>query len=210
MRRQFDTLQSSVKKYRAKSQMAINGLNNVIQQANLIAELPNVESKWKYIATYMGLQQEGNNSFYNTFVPLNNDILFLLRNGNHSNANPELYNRHEKLGRPDKRFVVCFHRGNFSNTTTNFLEAEHHTILYPINSLDTEQDVIAYCQAYITLFQYGDTTFPQLLTTDDSGQGEENSNDASGNIIHESKKIMMTEAQLHYIIHEAIKENLYI
>lgn len=37
-----------------------------------------------------------------------------------------------------------------------------------------------------------------------------NSNDASGNIIHESKKIMMTEAQLHYIIHEAIKENLYI
>ena len=106
MRRQFDTLQSSVKKYRAKSQMAINGLNNVIQQANLIAELPNVESKWKYIATYMGLQQEGNNSFYNTFVPLNNDILFLLRNGNHNNANPELYNRHEKLGRPDKRFVV--------------------------------------------------------------------------------------------------------
>ena len=76
--------------------------------------------------------------------------------------------------------------------------------------MDTEQDVIAYCQAYITLFQYGDTTFPQLPTTDDSGQGEENSNDASGNIIHESKKIMMTEAQLHYIIHEAIKENLYI
>lgn len=155
--------EKQIAKYRTKSQMAINGLKLILQESDKIVDFPNVGSKWKYIADYMGLSQENGNSYYNYFVSLNNDTLFLVRNGNHNNTNSILYNMHEKLGRPNKRYVIFFNGMDEStDITTNFLEAEHHTVNYPVNALDTNEDVQNYILTLIRLFENGETEFPKL------------------------------------------------
>ena len=159
----IDTLsQQELAKYRQRSARAINGLHVCLKDAGVIAQYEKISDKYKIIADYMGLGQEDGNSFYNFFVPLNADIVFLLRNANHNNTNPILYNRHEQLGRPNKRYVIYFKKGNsFSDTSTTFLEAEHHVIPYNVNALDNEASVVAYINSLINLFENGETTFPK-------------------------------------------------
>jgi hypothetical protein len=152
-----------VTKYRSKSQRAINGLNIAIKEASKIAQLPTIGDKRKYIANVMGLKQENGNSYYNTYISLNSNVFFLIRNSDHNNTIPELYNKNEMNGRPDKRFVVFFRKGNvFNDSVTKFLDSEHHTITYPVNALDTKNDVIAYCKECIELFQNGSASFLKL------------------------------------------------
>lgn len=168
----IDTLsEQEIAKYRERSSRAINGLRICLKNANVIAQYEKIGDKYKTIANYIGLGQEGGNSFYSYFVPLNVDIVFMLRNGNHNNTNPILYNRHEQLGRPNKRYVIYFEKGNtFSDTPTTFLEAEHHVIPYNVNALDNETSVIAYINSLINLFEVGETTFQPLPITTENKQ----------------------------------------
>ena len=149
-----------IAKYRQRSFDAINGLEYLLKYANFIAQYEKISDKYKTIAEYIGLGQEGGNSFYNYFIPLNTDIVFLLRNSNHNNTNPYLYNRHEQLGRPNKRYIVYFKNGNtFSDNPITLLDAEHHSISYDVNALDNETSVIAYLNSLKGLFENGETTF---------------------------------------------------
>jgi hypothetical protein len=189
-----------IAKYKEKSKRAINGLNIAIQKASEIAQTPIIGEKWKYIADCMGLKQEEGNSYYNTYISLNSNVFFLLRNANHNNTIPELYNKREKNGRPNKRFVVFFQRDNkFGDVVSDFLESEHHTITYPPNALDTENDVIAYCKAYISLFQNGSTTFPKLPSIQENNRKTQ---------YKMKQKIRLTEGDLHRIIRNCINEVL--
>lgn len=155
-----------ITKYRNRSVQAINGLMICLQHALEISQYKTIGQKWKIMASYMGLTQEDGNSFYNFFIPLNNDIVFLIRNANHNNANPNLYDRHEQLGRPNKRYVIYFKNGNtFSDNPTTFLDAEHHVIPYNVNALDNKDSVIAYINSLIKIFEKGETTFPPLPIT---------------------------------------------
>ena len=189
-----------IAKYRDKSQFAIKALHTLIKEPSQIVCKPNIGEKLKCIANHMGLQQEGGNAFYNTFVSLNNNVFFLIRNANHNNTNPELYNKHERLGRPNKRFNVFFRQGNeFSDNPIDFLGSEHHTIPYPVNALDTENDVIAYCEAYIELFHNGSTTFPKLPLTQNNENKQNNT----------AKTIRLAEADLRRMIRQCIDEALH-
>lgn len=152
-----------IAKYRQRSVRAINGLNICKQDAKVIAQYRKVSDKYKTIAEYIGLGQEGENSYYNYFVPTNKNIVFLLRNANHNNTNGDLYDRHEQLGRPNKRFVIFFKNGStFSDVPLVFQESEHHVIPYNVNALDNEASIIAYIDALIELFTDGKTKFPNL------------------------------------------------
>lgn len=157
--------ENAIQNYRQRSQNAIVGLQYAISNASQIIQLKTIDKKWKFISDCMGLCQENGNSLYNYFIPLNGDIVFLLRNGNHNNTNPLLYNKHEKNGRPNKRYIVFFKNGNvFCDDSTIFLDAEHHTIQYGVDALDNEESIVRYCQAYIELFKNGNTSFPNLPT----------------------------------------------
>ena len=159
-----------IAKYRQRSFDAINGIEYLLKYANVIAQYEKISDKYKTIAEYIGLGQEGGNSFYNYFIPLNADIVFLLRNSNHNTTNPYLYNRHEQLGRPNKRYIVYFKNGNtFSDNPITLLDAEHHSISYDVNALDNETSVIAYLNSLKGLFENGETTFQPLPITYDNG-----------------------------------------
>jgi hypothetical protein len=168
----IDTLTpQEIAKYRNKSVKAINSLNICLQHAKEISQYQKIADKYKIIAQYIGLVQEGGNSFYNYFIPLNTDIVFLLRNSNHNNTNPYLYNRHEQLGKPNKRYIVYFKNGNtFSDNPITFLDAEHHSIPYDVNALDNETSVIAYLNSLKGLFENGETTFQPLPITAENKQ----------------------------------------
>lgn len=199
----IDTLsQQELAKYRQRSARAINGLHVCLKDAGVIAQYEKISDKYKIIADYMGLGQEDGNSFYNFFVPLNADIVFLLRNANHNNMNPKLYNRHEQLGRPNKRYVIYFKKGNsFSDTSTTFLEAEHHVIPYNVNALDNEASVVAYINSLINLFENGETTFQPLPITTENKQYNKNTN-------MNKKLIRLTESDLRKIVKESVNRVL--
>lgn len=167
----IDTLTpQEIAKYRQRSFDAINGIEYLLKYANVIAQYEKISDKYKTIAEYIGLGQEGGNSFYNYFILLNADIVFLLRNSNHNNTNPYLYNRHEQLGRPNKRYIVYFKNGNtFSDNPITLLDAEHHSISYDVNALDNETSVIAYLNSLKGLFENGEITFQPLPITYDNG-----------------------------------------
>ena len=87
----IDTLTpQEIEKYRQRSLRAINGIKFCIEHAAEIAQYKKIGDKYKTISKYIGLAQEGGNSYYNYFIPQNEDIVFLLRNGNHDNTNIEL------------------------------------------------------------------------------------------------------------------------
>ena len=139
--------------------------------------------------------------FYNYFIPLNTDIVFLLRNSNHNNTNPYLYNRHEQLGRPNKRYIVYFKNGNtFSDNPITFLDAEHHSIPYDVNALDNETSVIAYLNSLKTLFENGETTFQPLPITTENKQYNKNTN--------MKQTVKLTESELRNMIAESVKSVL--
>lgn len=187
--------------------MAINGLQNILQESDQIAKLPNVGAKWKYIAVHMGLDQQNGNSFYNYFISLNNNILFLVRNGNHNNINEQLYNMHEKLGRPNKRYIIFFKGMNEStDTTTKFLEAEHHTVNFPVNALDSVENVKKYIHSLIKLFEDGGTEFPKLPIK--PSLQAPSFDKARVESINRNRTIRLTESKLRNIIKEATRRSL--
>ena len=190
-----------IAKYRQRSSNAINGIEYLLKYANVIAQYEKISDKYKTIAEYIGLGQEGGNSFYNYFIPLNTDIVFLLRNSNHNNTNPYLYNRHEQLGRPNKRYIVYFKNGNtFSDNPITFLDAEHHSIPYDVNALDNETSVIAYLNSLKTLFENGETTFQPLPITTENKQYNKNTN--------MKQTVKLTESELRNMIAESVKSVL--
>ena len=52
-----------IAKYRQRSVRAINGLDYCKQNAHIIAQYRKVSDKYKILANYMGLAQEGGNSY---------------------------------------------------------------------------------------------------------------------------------------------------
>lgn len=198
----IDTLTpQEIAKYRQRSSNAINGIEYLLKYANVIAQYEKISDKYKTIAEYIGLGQEGGNSFYNYFIPLNTDIVFLLRNSNHNNTNPYLYNRHEQLGRPNKRYIVYFKNGNtFSDNPITFLDAEHHSIPYGVNALDNETSVIAYLNSLKSLFENGETTFQPLPITTENKQYNKNRN--------MKQTIKLRESELKRMIAESVRRVL--
>ena len=195
-------------KYRQRSQRAINGLNMCKQDVQLILQQRKVSDKYKVLADYMGLQQEGGNSYYNFFVPLNKNTVFLLRNANHDNRNPNLYDRHEQLGRPNKRFIVYFKKGNvFSDMPIVFQDSEHHVIPYGMNALDNETSVVAYIDALIKLFKDGKTTFPSLPIVPQPTVID-NNQELNTEQYMNKKLIRLTEQDLHKIVKESVNRIL--
>jgi hypothetical protein len=155
--------QQEIEKYRQRSTRAINGLRMCLKYADAISKYEKIGDKYKTLANYMGLAQEGGNSYYNYFIPINEDLVFMLRNANHDNKNEDSYNKHEQLGRPNKRFVIYFKNDNtFKDNKMIFLDAEHHLVPYNVNALDNEASVTAYINSLINLFENGKTTFPSL------------------------------------------------
>lgn len=198
----IDTLTSQeIAKYRQRSSNAINGIEYLLKYANVIAQYEKISDKYKTIAEYIGLGQEGGNGFYNYFVPLKTDIVFLLRNSNHNNTNPYLYNRHEQLGRPNKRYIVYFKNGNtFSDNSITFLDAEHHSIPYDVNALDNETSVIVYLNSLKGLFENGETTFQPLPITTENKQYNKNRN--------MKRTIKLNESELKRMIAESVRRVL--
>lgn len=200
--------QQELAKYRQRSQRAINGLNMCKQDVQLILQQRKVSDKYKVLADYMGLQQEGGNSYYNFFVPLNKNTVFLLRNANHDNRNPNLYDRHEQLGRPNKRFIVYFKKGNvFSDMPIVFQDSEHHVIPYGMNALDNETSVVAYIDALIKLFKDGKTTFPSLPIVPQPTVID-NNQELNTEQYMNKKLIRLTEQDLHKIVKESVNRIL--
>lgn len=172
-----------------------------MQYANVIAQYEKIGDKYKTISEYIGLCQEEGNGFYNYFIPLNTNLIFLLRNSNHNNTNPDLYNRHEQLGRPNKRYIVYFKNGNtFNDNTVTFLDAEHHSIPYNVNALDNEASVITYLNSLKSLFENGDTAFQPLPIATENKQ--------YNNYRNMKRTIKLNETELKRIISESVKRVL--
>ena len=68
----IDTLTpQEIAKYRQRSSNAINGIEYLLKYANVIAQYEKISDKYKTIAEYIGLGQEGGNSFYNgNYIPV--------------------------------------------------------------------------------------------------------------------------------------------
>ena len=192
-----------VQKYRKRSERAINGLRFAIENADGIIHLKSIDAKWKCISDCMGLVQEAGNSYYNYFIPLNDNIVFLLRISDHNNTNPALYDKHEQLGRPNKRFIAYFKKGNvFGDNSVEFLNSEHHTITYDVNAMDSKESIIQYCQDLIDLLTNGTTVFHSLPIL------QENNKKQYSTMNKTKKRIRLTESQLHSAIKESVKRVL--
>lgn len=158
-------------KYKNRSIMAINGLREILPQAEAIANMKNLRMKYMFIAQSIGLRMENPNSAYNFFIPLNAEIVFLLRMSNHNNTNPALYNMHEKLGSPNKRYIIYLSGGNvLGDNPITFLESEHHAIPYNNDALDNSASVTAFINSLINLFESGSTIFPSLPIQNENKQ----------------------------------------
>ncbi len=188
-------------KYKNRSIMAINGLKEILPQAEDIANMKNIRMKYLFIAQSIGLRMENPNSAYNFFIPLNGKIVFLLRMSNHNNTNPSLYNMHEKMGRPNKRYVIFFKRDNIINdSSSTFLDAEHHTVAYNLYALDNKASVSAFINSLINLFKNGGTIFPSLPITNNN-----NSIKTENYMRNNKRTIRLTESDLHRVIKESVR-----
>ena len=189
-------------KYKERSICAINGIRQLISDIQLILSCNTIKGKYYQIAQYIGLATENEKSYYNYFIPINSDIVFLLRFSDHNNTNPSLYNQHERNGRPNKRFIIPFVGNIFQNSgPTPFLGAEHHVVSYPVNALDDEASIKLFLSDLQRLFTNGETNFTQLPQQ----PIQENKNKQ----INTNKNIMkLTEKQLRRIIKESIERTL--
>lgn len=116
MKFRIDTLTpQELERYRQRSSNAINGIQYLLQNLNDIVQHENIIEKYKVISNYIGLYQEDENSFYNYFVPLNADIVFLLS----VTALKKLENNnHEQLGIPNRRYTIYFSEDVFEDEKT--------------------------------------------------------------------------------------------
>lgn len=104
--RKFETLiPDDLKRYRERSEMAINGINLLMQVPNVLKNIT-VEEKYSKIATCLGLLDSENCNF-KYFVPLNKDIVFLLCFTNDKNVDEKSFEKFELMGAPDARYVIC-------------------------------------------------------------------------------------------------------
>ena len=108
--------------YRKRSEMAVNGIDVLLGNLCLITDKGGITEKYRTIAQYIGLVPDGK-SHYNYFIPIQQDIVFLLRLSNHNNENEDLYNRHEKKGRPDARYIIYFHGLDSEEDAIRFLSS---------------------------------------------------------------------------------------
>lgn len=150
-------------KYRERSIRAINGIKILMSNLQSILACKTIKGKYCMIAQYIGLASDNDNSYYNYFIPTNSDIVFLLRFSDYNNTNPMLCNQHEKNGRPNKRHIISFMGNVFQQpSASNFLEAEHHVVNYPENTLDDEASIKSFLSALQQLFTNEDADFPRL------------------------------------------------
>ena len=184
-------------KYKERSICAINGIRQLISDIQLILSCNTIKGKYYQIAQYIGLATENEKSYYNYFIPINSDIVFLLRFSDHNNTNPSLYNQHERNGRPNKRFIIPFVGNIFQNSgPTPFLGAEHHVVSYPVNALDDEASIKLFLSDLQRLFTNGETNFTQLPQQPIQENNKQ---------INTNKNIMkINESQLRKIIQESI------
>lgn len=162
MRRFVTLIPDDVEKYKIRSEKAINGINMLLQDIPQLLECNTIEGKYTKIATYLGLNEDGD-SKYNYFVPLNKDVVFLLILSNHNNTNETLYDKFELMGRPDARYIIYFSGKKCASSTNSlWLESQHNVISYPVNSLDTCEDIRSFLITLKTLFTNGKTRFPKL------------------------------------------------
>lgn len=188
-------------KYKERSICAINGIRQLISDIQLILSCNTIKGKYYQIAQYIGLATENEKSYYNYFIPINSDIVFLLRFSDHNNTNPSLYNQHERNGRPNKRFIIPFVGNIFQNSgPTPFLGAEHHVVSYPVNALDDEASIKLFLSDLQRLFTNGETNFTQLPQQPIQENNKQ---------INTNKTVMkINESQLRKIIKESVKKVL--
>lgn len=219
--RRIDYLnETELQQYRSRSEKAINGINLLLDNLHLISNKGNIVEKYRTIAQYIGLIQDGN-SHYNYFIPLNQNIVFMLRFSNHNNENEELYNIHEKKGRPDVRYVIFF-QGNEFDLLFNggFCEAKQCVYNYPINEFDKDENIVSFLSILHTLFTNGKGAFggmeekPRLSNGDVFSQWNRTIDKNTGmkeSKTHKNMKketIKMNETQLRNMIAESVKKVL--
>lgn len=158
--RRIDILTEPEKlQYRKRSEMAVNGIDVLLGNLHLITDKGDITEKYRTIAQYIGLVPDGK-SHYNYFIPIQQDIVFLLRLSNHNNENEDLYNRYEKKGRPDTRYIIYFQGSSYSPLfSAIFCEAKHYVYNYPTNGLDSEEDAIRFLSSLKELFIKGQAIF---------------------------------------------------
>ena len=197
--RRFDTLTpDNVEKYKIRSENAIIGINMLLQDIPQLLECNTIEGKYTKIASYLGLTEDGN-SKYNYFVPLNENVVFLLRLSNHNNTNETLYNKFEQIGKPDARYIIYFNRNECASSTKSlWLESQHNVISYPVNSLDTF--------ALKKLFTDGVTIFPKLPQEQITKQCFQTEKENKTN----KRIIALTESHIRQVVRETLKRYLQL
>jgi|GEM_PF-4897586 len=145
--------------YRRKSSEAIEILNN-LNVAN-ICDGMDIKTKRKTLCDNLMLDGRGN-SRYNYYFPLNKDIEFQLRISNHTNENPENYERFELMGVPNIRNHIIFKGfgGSIEKLEPNKqpnceLDIVLNRYVYPIYFLDYPYNVEMLKNDLITMFQTG-------------------------------------------------------
>ena len=217
--RRIDYLTETEKRqYRERSKMAVNGIDVLLRNLYLITSKGNITDKYRTIAQYIGLVPDGN-SHYNYFIPVQQDIVFLLRLSNHNNENEELYNQHEQKGHPDVRFILFFQGSGYSLLFSGvFCKAKHYVYNYPINGLDSEEDVIRFLSSLRELFIKGQAIFrgadapePRQTNNDIISQWNrtiDRNNESKTNKNMKKNTIKLNESQLKKIVAESVKNVL--
>ena len=203
--RRFNTLTpDDVEKYKIRSEKAINGINMLLQDIPQLLECNTIDGKYTKIATYLGLTEDGD-SKYNYFVPLNKDVVFLLRLSNHNNTNESLYDKFEQMCRPDARYIIYFSGKKCASSTNSlWLESQHNVISYPVNSLDTCEDIRRFLITLKTLFTNGKTRFPKLPQGQTTKQCLQTENKTNKIIIP------LAESHIRQIVRETLRQYLQI
>lgn len=209
--------------YRERSVRAINGIRLLYNEPSIIVNKSTIYGKYLTIAKYIGLTTENNKSAYNHFVPINTNIIFVLRLSDHDNKNPSLYDIHEKMGRPNRRQIICFSDGEIMPKDEEWNGSKHVVVPYGINALDNEESVISFLNALVKLFYDGDSSFPILPLVNN------NNDESSNDVVHDWNKtvdkitenkqntkmktnnrnvVRLTESQLKQMIAESVKNVL--
>lgn len=212
--RRFDKLTDSEKtQYRGRSEKAINGIDVLLANIQLISGKEGITEKYRTIAQYIGLIPDGV-SHYNYFIPTGHDIVIMLRLSNHNNENENLYNLHEQKGRPDWRYIIYFQGDTYALQFNGvFCEAQHCVYNYPVFGLDKEEDIIQFLSTLRELFEKGRAKFrgvieePRLSDNDVIAQWNRTVDKNNGT--NESKNIVrLNEGQLRKIVAESVKRVL--
>jgi hypothetical protein len=162
-KRRIDNLtETEINKYRSRSAMAINGIRILFANPDIVLSRKTIYGKYLTIAKYIGLKRENDTSAYNYFAPNGNDMVFLLRMSNHINSKQELYDLHEKNGRPDTRYLICFSPEEYQNRDIEWNGSRHVVTTYSINAIDDKESLLSFLYSLLGLFYSGKTKFPKL------------------------------------------------